>query len=325
MVLPILSVALINLHAAVWPVFYIILIPYILDGLNIKIGIIQSHGYRLTPLFIAGFAAAITALLNPYTTDAISYLYYSYGNIYIDTFIIEMESPSFKHFGGLLLFTLYVSVVLAYCLNRNGTTRLRYALLTLMTAYMGLSSARSLQYFFITVPFLAYYYRDFDILSATKTKKERADIVTYIKVCLLILIYTIIIFKAPRHTEKEFYDNHLPVGPAEFIINHFDLDNIRLFNDYDMGDYLEFKGIKTFIDSRADVFLKSNNKKDDILNDYFEVLMGKTHYVDFIAKYKFSHFLVVRGSLMDTYLSRDSNMVLLYEDKKFRILGHEKQ
>jgi hypothetical protein len=189
----------------------------------------------------------------------------------------------------------------------------------LITAYMGLSSARSLQYFFITIPFLAYYYRDFDILK-TYENKRKPDIYTYIMIIILIISYTLVITKAPKNTEKKFFETFIPAGAVEYILDNLDVPNIRIFNDYDPGDYLAFRGIRPFIDTRADVFLKSNNKKEDILNDYCEVYLGKIHYLDFIEKYRFTHFLAVRGSLMDTYLSRDPDILLLYEDERYRVL-----
>ncbi len=275
------------------------------------------------PIILFSFLAALSAFINPYSIDALVYFYNSYGNKYIKDYILEMQSPSFQDLKGFIVFCMYIFVVLAYSFYKAGTTRIRYILITLVTGYMGLSSIRNIQYFLVSFSFLAYYYRDFDILKATSSYKQKADVYTYLKLFFLFLIYCLIIFKAPRHTEKTFYQNLLPLDAANYILNNLDADNLRLFNDYDVGSFLEFKGIKTFIDPRAEVFLKSNNKKDDILNDYFEVLIGKTYYVDFIRKYGFSHFLAVRGSLMDTYLSRDSNILLLYEDKGYRVFAQK--
>lgn len=220
---------------------------------------------------------------------------------------------------GYLIFGMYILTVLAYCLYKEGTSRLRYVLLTLATACMGLSSARSVQYFLITFPYLAYYYRDFDIIKASEYNKKKSITYIYLKLFVLLVLYGMIIFGAERYTEKKFYESFVPQGPTHYILNHLDVARIRLYNDYDTGDFLMFKGIRPFIDSRADVFLKSNNRKEDILNDYFELLIGRIYYKDFIDKYRFSHYLTVRGSLMDTYLSRDSHVQPLYEDGKFRI------
>lgn len=317
--LPVLSVLLINLHAALWPIFFIFLIPYLIDGLKFHVQILRSHGYGFVPIFIAALAAGFAGLLNPYSTDAMTYLYYSYNNPYIKSFISEMGRLYFDSMRGYLIFGMYILTVFAYCLYTEGTSRLRYVLLTLTTACMGLSSGRSVQYFLITFPYLAYYYRDFDIIEASELNKKKSNTYIYIKLLVLLVLYCLIIFGAERHTEKRFYETFVPQGPTDYVLNHLDVAKIRLYNDYDMGDFLMFKGIRPFIDSRADVFLKSNNKKEEILNDYFELLVGRTYYKDFIQKYRFSHYLTVRGSLMDTYLSRDSHVQLLYEDGKFRI------
>lgn len=319
--IPILSVLLINMHAAIWPVFFIFLVPYIVDGLHIRVGILKLHGYGSFPISAAGFAAVLAALVNPYSTDAMTYLYYSYNNPYIKEFIVEMRRPSFDNAREYIVFALYLFVVLAYCLYQKGTSRFRYVFLTLTTAYMGLSALRSVQYFFLTFPYLGHYYRNFDIIGATESKSnnKKTNLHVYSRLFLLLTLYCILIFGLPRHTEKTFFETFIPEGPANYILDHLDVSNIRLFNDFDLGDFLIFKGIRPFIDSRADVFLKANNGKEDILNEYFEFLMGRTYYLDFIAKYKFTHFLAVRGSIMDTCLSRDRNMFPLYEDAKYRV------
>jgi hypothetical protein len=62
-----------------------------------------------------------------------------------------------------------------------------------------------------------------------------------------------------------------------------------------MGGYIEFSGIRAFIDSRAEVFIKKLNKKDDILVNYFKALAGELYYADVIGKYKNSHLLVTNN------------------------------
>lgn len=318
--LPIISLLMINLHAAVWPLFFIFFIPYVIDGFRLRFGLLTFHGYGIRLFLIIIIIAFLISFINPYTIDAITYLYDSYGNEYVNLFVGEMQTPSFKNVIGILIFIIYVCVALAYSVYKNGTTRVRYVIITLLTAYMGLSSARSLQYFFICFPFLAYYYRDMDILEATKSKKSQCNIYTYIKIFIFIAILIFIITNVPRNTENKFFDRLIPVRAVEYILKNLDIGEIRIFNDYDTGDYLAFMGIKPFIDTRAEVFLKSNNKKEDILHDYCEVLIGKVHYTDLVDKYRFTHFLTVRGSLMDTYLSRDPDMLLLYEDERYKVL-----
>lgn len=316
-ILPLLALLLINLHAALWPIFFIISIPYIIDGLPFKIKWINFHSYPLCALIISIVIALPLSFLNPYSIDSIKYLYNSYGNKYINLLVNEMGSPYFKSIIGIFFYAIYAGIVFLYSIYKDGSSRFRYILLILITSYMGLASTRSIQYFCITIPFLSYYYRDFDILSVKKNKNKKS---IYIMSLLLIIVYIFIITQSPRNTEKNFFGNSIPVGAVQYIKMNLDVPKMRIFNDYDTGSLLIFNGIKPFIDPRAEVFLKSNNKKEDILNDYCEVYLGKIHYLDLIQKYRFTHFLTVRGSLMDTYLSRDPDILLLYEDEKYRVL-----
>jgi hypothetical protein len=94
---------------------------------------------------------------------------------------------------------------------------------------------------------------------------------------------------------------------------------MRLYNEYNTGGYIEFCGLKTFIDSRAEVFLKSFNKKEDIILDYLNVRRSNLHYKKFIDKYSFTHFLVSSSDPINVYLKEDSDYLKKYEDKMYLV------
>jgi hypothetical protein len=133
----------------------------------------------------------------------------------------------------------------------------------------------------------------------------------------------IVLFSTALTVKVLNFDRHkidfLPVEAVKYMKSTLNVDSMRLYNSFNTGAYLEFEGIRTFVDPRAEVFFKSHNKKEDIMKDYFSLLSGSFYYKDFIAKYKLTHFLAEKGSLMDTSLKHDEEYARLYEDDKFAL------
>ena len=60
---------------------------------------------------------------------------------------------------------------------------------------------------------------------------------------------------------------------------------MKLFNDYNYGSYLLFKGIPVFIDSRADLYSPEFNKGKDIFSDYLNISGLSNWYEDKFEEY----------------------------------------
>jgi hypothetical protein len=311
-VLPILSLLLINLHSAMWSVFFLLYIPYLIDSFKFKIGKIEGQGY-CTKYLLMGFLLSIPiGFTNPYRSQAMTYIFNSYGNNYINKYILEMGSPNFKDILGILIFIIVLAVVLIYFLVRS-TTRLRYVLITIGTLYMGISSVRSFS-LFITfgLVFLSYYLKDIN-LSNSMPARRRAVLVTMAVAAILMFRIESILKAGPIE------EDHKPETAVRYIKNNIDLSKIRLFNSINAGGYLEFSGIRTFIDTRVEVFTKKLNGKEDILRDFCDALAGNLYYAEFAAKYSFTHFLVHTGSecFLYTYLKHDQNYKIVFQDRKY--------
>lgn len=92
-----------------------------------------------------------------------------------------------------------------------------------------------------------------------------------------------------------------------------------MYTGYTDGAYAEYMGIHVYIDPRAEVFLKENNKKFDYFSEYITLQSGDIYYKDFLDKYIFTHILVSKKDILYTYLQRDNDYVVVYEDSDCRI------
>ena len=113
---------------------------------------------------------------------------------------------------------------------------------------------------------------------------------------------------------------------SDYIINNIDLSSMRIYNEYNYGSYLLFRGIPVFVDSRADLYTPQFNgvKQEDgeyegrdIFSDYINTSNIGTYYEDKFEKYDITHVLIRKNSKLNMFISRDDNYVELYSDNNF--------
>lgn len=315
-ILVLLSVLLINLHAAIWPVFFVLFIPYILDGFKFKK---LTSGYGTLPFIITFITSFVAGLLNPYGTQNMFYFLKSYGIKSINLNIVEMFSPDFKSPLGIFIFILIL--VCIFVIKNNRRNFLRHILLTLGTLYMGLSSLRSLFLFFISLSLLtANYFKEHGILNAV-FKDARKKVIAYIAIFIVIISAALIKQFRPLKMQSEFE----PQGAVSYIKQNIDESSMRLFNDFESGGYIEYSGLKAFIDSRCEIFVKKFNQKEDVFIDYINYLNGKLTYNELAEKYNITHFLVKIDAPITQYLLNDANYSTIYRDEKYVLIEVKKQ
>ena len=107
-----------------------------------------------------------------------------------------------------------------------------------------------------------------------------------------------------------------PVAASEYILENVDYKNMRIFNSFNFGSYLELKGIPSFMDSRSEMYTKAYNDTE-IFKDYIEVYRGIVAYDKIVDKYNLTHLLVNKDSIIDNYMKNDDGYKELYSDDYF--------
>ena len=118
-----------------------------------------------------------------------------------------------------------------------------------------------------------------------------------------------------------------PVEASDYILENLDLENIRLYNEYNYGSYLLFRGIPVFVDSRADLYTTEfNGTKNaegeyegrDIFSDYLNIANLSTYYENKFEEYGITHVLIKDNTRLNMFLSRDKEHYKeLYSDDYF--------
>ena len=143
-----------------------------------------------------------------------------------------------------------------------------------------------------------------------------------ITISLVILIC--FAFVKSKLNDKFIDERKYPVAAADWMLENLDVKNIKLYNEYNYGSYLLFRGIPVFIDSRADLYAPEFNKKAgeegrDIFSDYINISSIGTYYETKFEKYGITHVIVVNNAKLNMFLSRDENYKQLYKDDNFVI------
>ena len=118
-----------------------------------------------------------------------------------------------------------------------------------------------------------------------------------------------------------------PVEASDYILENLDLENIRLYNEYNYGSYLLFRGIPVFVDSRADLYTPEfNGTKNaegeyegrDIFSDYLNIANLSAYYENKFEEYGITHVLIKDNTRLNMFLSRDKEHYKeLYSDNYF--------
>ncbi|WP_425802389.1 hypothetical protein ACHOLT_15395 [Desulfitobacterium sp. Sab5] len=317
--LPLLSVLQINLQAAMWPVLFIVLIPYIIDSFKFKLLFIKGQGYSRKSLFIIIAIMFLVGFINPYRVDGMTYLFRSYGYKEISSLVLEMKAPNINDLWGMVIYGCMFCLILVYCVYKKGKTRLRYVLLSMGTAVMTLSSIRSFSLFSICgIAPLAYYLKNVSLPKTNAHPSRNLKVLRKILILLLCIAIGVGMYSKYRSTQKQVQNMSLS-GVVNYLLKNTDTKNIVLYTGYNDGNYAEFMGLKPYIDARAEVFIKKNNKKDDIMREYYLLQSGGIFYRNVLDKYNFTHLIVSKNDILDTYLPYDEDYKIIYSDEYYKV------
>lgn len=316
--LPVLSALLINLHAAMWPMQFVLLLPYLIDSFHFKLGPIQGQGYSKRYLLPAVLLMLAAGFANPYGIRAMTYLFRSYGYAEF-TQISEMKPANINLILGMIIFGSLIAVAAVYLFQRQRTTRLRYALITFGTAILALSSVRNFVLFVVCGIFpLAYLLRDIR-LPEDRTENTKFALRLRVKLLAFFAIGLLYLSQAQFVSLKNAALPPPVAAPVNYLLAHGEAKNIVLYTGFNDGAYAEFMGLSPYIDPRAEVFVPKNNGTENIMQEYLKLQSGDLYYKDVLNKYQFTHLLVDKDDLLNAYLPQDVDYQRVYQDDMYSI------
>lgn len=138
---------------------------------------------------------------------------------------------------------------------------------------------------------------------------------------LLLVLIMCIPFVKPKMDNQFIPESDYPVQACDYILENMDYKNIKLYNEYNYGSYLIFRGIPVFIDSRADLYTPEfNGDKDrDIFTDFMNISTLGQYYEELFEKYGITDVLTYKSSRLNMLISRNEEYKVLYQDDYFVI------
>ena len=313
--LPLISLIQINIQSSMWFMLFIFMLPYIVDLFLKERRRLSSFPLIIILMFICGF-------INPYGLDNILYVVKSYGNYYINNTVSEMLAISLNDkrilFYSYLFYFILAIELLIYIFCKKGRFELRHLFLFLGVSFLGLKNLRSMWIFIIgTIPFLSSYLKPY--FKKLSFKEENFELEPderkkYYLVIVILCIYTC----GVSVIANSKFTNKLEKG-IDAIYNTSNVNaKTTVYTSYNNGSYAEYRNLKPYIDSRAEIFIKKNNHKEDIMKEYYLVYNGYISYDKFINKYKFDYMIIMKNEAIYTSALKDKNYKSIYYSKKYK-------
>ena len=336
----IISILIANLHVAVWPFMFVLYLPYIAEyiiaiieqkiarkyGKEVKqedkITIIKRDGTKY--LIIVMLICGLTGFLTPLGTTPYTYL--------IKTMQGNTTQNISEHLPMTLIYAQDILSIIIIFLTVFSFTKTKIRLtdlfmicgLTLLMLYSKRQASM-----FIIIGLIILNRLIYDWLENWIKGFDNKSIQVYTTKIGAILLVTIIIslsanYIIPKLNEPYIDESTYPVQMSDFILKYFDekdidISKVKLFNEYNYGSYLLFKGIPVFIDSRCDLYAPEYNGGKDIFMDSIESMNIDIWFEDIFRKYDITHVILYKNSKMNMIIKdgRLQGYTLLQEDDYF--------
>ena len=310
--IPILSLTEINMHASLWWMLFLFMLPYVIDAF--KCDLLQTQGYKKKPLFIAIAIAFIVGLINPYGYKAITFIFTSYGDNYMHQFINELLPFTFNKDLCKHMFSIMLFIGLVYTFFREGKIRVRYICLFCGTLLLGFMSVKGFSHFILVSIFpLAYFFKDIfpkDFSDITNQLKKGLNII-YTVVGISSIVGFMVLFIITG--QKNLMDNKAK-SPMDAIATMFDPNTTKVYSSFNDGGYVEFRHYKPYIDPRAELFLKKNNQKTDLFEEFYKLQHNQLDKQVFLDKYNFDVLLISKTDTLYNAMYNLEGYFIIYDN-----------
>lgn len=313
--LALISLFQINYHSALWLTVILFELPYMVPAIweidihNLKKSLLTDD----IKILLQSLITIITcAMINPNGINAIRYLGNAKG-IFNISGLKELQPYQINSLEAIVIIIFIVLLVIY--IAKGGRDKV---LIYLASGTIILSIMQKRNYWMIIFAFIKLL-----IVYARKIKLSNEDkiIITKNKILALTIPCTLIIslwamilvnhsIRAIQQNYINICDNTCTVDVAVQYLDSLsedERDNLVIYNEFNSGAYLEFKGYKAYIDARPELYMKSINGKEDIYEEWDNLRSGLLDIPKFINKYGFNTFITESDGVLDYFLDYNDN------------------
>ena len=319
----VLSILLANIHASVYPLFFVFYMPYIAEYVlslivknnnennKVEIKRINSFPLLFITLAVTAFGGFVTPIgLAPYVN-----MFKTVGEISSDI-ISEMQPlvPIYE-----LPFVLYIAIFIGIVGFTKIKVRIVDCFYLLGFLILSLSTIRSVFFFYLIgiFPIANITARVFNEYKGNIKINKFAEKAFFIIIYILIMCFSVNNFSS-KVNEKYIDETAYPVDAAKFILNNLDISKMKLYNHFNYGSYLELEHIPVFLDSRAEIYLSTFNDTS-VLEDYKTITSSDSEYKRLFNKYGVTHALIYNNDVFSNNIYENPEWNLIYLDDNFSI------
>ena len=337
LILPLLSLIEINCHSAMWPMMFVMIIPYIFPRKISKKSEIKEdikNWFNTNKIILISMIAMFAiAFINPNGINGILYLVKSYGTA-DRCGIMEMMSPSIFSFNGIMLMIAFAIYVIYFTRVIVKKTEFKFVNFYMAsgTMLLAIMNLRSFWYVILgVIPLLAMLIdEDFKKCSEKAKIKENDEdeniekkevpYSSLLKVCIFRIAWIVpVIAIFAGSVEYNYKDcDSVPLNAVEYL-DELNKDEIVLFNGFNSGAYLEWAGYKTYMDPRPELFDIKINNKEDIVSEYLNLRVANIDFNEFLDKYKFTHLISLNGYAFSYHLSQSNEYKVVAEGNGYKL------
>jgi hypothetical protein len=331
--LPILMIPWVNAHGAYVIGIVLIAVFGISEWLVRCFGTASGEdGYRLRSLALAALLTLLASLCNPYF---VAHWLYPFALMGMDVtrYLTDWESPNFHEPLG----RLYLLLVAGFCLVQiyrsrrpditelavpgllivAGFSSIRHGVLAVMAMIIFAAPAlrdglRIPARFSAEIKWLQQQWR---MWIARGKPLGGAQGPLNLAVAAVLALATIAYYPTARTTEAAMVEESLPVGAAQFVIDHG--INGRMFNTFHFGGYLAHRFYperKIFIDGRPDIY------GDAFFKEYFAIDRGHLSWSTLFDKHKIDFVICAPNAAIRQLLLTRGDFRLVYHDAAASVL-----
>ena len=332
----ILSTLICNIHLAVWPFYFVLYLPYLAEYIIsliaskiklkkenkfvkfLKNKFVLEKNKNIKYIFLTMLASIPTGFLTPLGDTPFTYtinMTLSNAQEYVKEhqMLSWAQSPFTIIIAGETLFLSLISKV-----------KLRDFFMICGLVFMSIISTRHLSLLALigTICFARLFSMFLENFGFESDKKIipffSKRIVAIISFVFVIIVSSVMLY---FQLKSDFIDKEVyPIEAVEYIKENINIDEMKIFNEYNFGSYLLHHDIPVFIDSRADLYTSEySGWENDIFDDYHYM---PAKYQELFEFYGITHVLIYKEyneevNPLYNLLKNDKNYKNLYEDKYF--------
>lgn len=320
--LPVITLVHVNLHASMAPFDLFIIALYLIPdvpeilrkrGIDCPFSFFRMDHKKL-PLLIALVAAAVALLINPYGIKGALYLVLSYGAADYGDYINEMGRTGFwTDYGGAAMAMIVLGSI---AIGHNGHRRIDVPLTILFIVCVPLAIMHTRNEWLVSLFALPLFARS---CGAVRLNTESLSHVCSSKLVngLLAVVVAVTslafvaVSKWPGVIESAERDsNSLPSAAMDYLNtyteeNGVEKGSLRIYNSFNSGGYIEWRGYKVFMDPRPELWEPGITGVDThYYQEFVDFAQGNSTASSLVSEYNFDFIITSTSSDLASYLKK---------------------